>query len=93
MTAQTTTLETTNTTPRAASWMSRLSLRPSSLVDGGQAAPESLVPGGAVVRTVVLCCALALSAVALRGMVAQVGPQSFAAAGPAAASRTFPAGD
>jgi hypothetical protein len=85
MTAQTRTEETINTAPNAASWMSRLSVRPSSQLDEGRAAPESLVPGGTLVRTVALCFALALSAVALAGIAAHGShPESIAAA-------TFPA--
>jgi hypothetical protein len=81
MTAQTRTEVTMNTAPNAASWMSRLSMRPSSQFDEGRAAPESLVPGGPLVRTVALCFALAVSAVALAGMAAHLShPESLASA-------------
>jgi hypothetical protein len=65
MNVETRNQETVSGSQAEPGWASRLSLRPSSQFDEGSGALGHL-PSGTVARTVALCCALALSAVALR---------------------------
>lgn len=78
-----------------APWLSRLSMRASSQSEGESGALGHL-PGGSVAKTLALCCALVLSAVALRGLAAQGGQSdgpSSTRAQVTAQVRNLPAGD
>jgi hypothetical protein len=93
MTTKTSIEATTSAAPTAAGWMSRLSLRPSTQFDEGASAPESLLPGGNLARTVAICCALALAAAGLRSLAVRSGPEGGSSPGRVAAAPAQPSGD